>query len=39
MNGVRMPVVQEAAHMGIVRSADSQESTVNQNIEKAPFTA
>ena len=38
MNGVRMPVVQEAAHTGIVRSADSQESTVNQNIEKARRT-
>ena len=38
MNGVRMPVVQEAAHMGIVRSADSQESTINQNIGKARRT-
>ncbi|MCG8047714.1 MAG: reverse transcriptase domain-containing protein, partial [Candidatus Thiodiazotropha endolucinida] len=38
MNGVRMPVVQEAAHMGIIRSADSQESTVKQNIEKARRT-
>ena len=33
-----MPVVQEAAHMGIVRSVDNQESTVNQNIEKARRT-
>ena len=38
MNEERMPVVDEAAHMGIVRSTDSQESTVNQNIEKARRT-
>ena len=28
-------MVEEATHMGIVRSTDSQESTVNQNIKKA----
>ena len=38
MNEESMPLVDEAAHMGIVRSTDSQESTVNQNIEKARRT-
>ena len=38
MNGVRMPVVQEAMHMGILRSQDSQESAVTHNIEKARRT-
>lgn len=33
-----MPVGDEAAHIGIVRSTDSQESTVNQSIEKARRT-
>ena len=38
MDGVRMPVVTEAMHMGILRSADSQESAVNRNIDKARRT-
>ena len=38
MDGVRMPVVTEAMHMGILRSADSQESAVNHNIDKARRT-
>ena len=38
MDGVRMPVVKEAMHMGILRSADSQESAVNHNIDKARRT-
>ena len=38
MNGVRMPVVQEAMHMGILRSQYSQESAVTHNIEKARRT-
>lgn len=39
MDGVRMPVVEEAMHMGILRSANSQESTVNHNIQKSRRTA
>lgn len=38
MNGERMPVVNEAMHMGILRSADSQESTVKNNMDKARRT-
>ena len=33
-----MPVVKEVMHMGILRSADSQESAVNHNIDKARRT-
>ena len=33
-----MSVVNEAMHMGILRSADSQESAVNHNIDKARLT-
>ena len=35
MNGERMPVVDEAMHMGILQSSDSQESTVRNNADKA----
>ena len=38
MNGVQMPVVKEAMHMGIQRSEDSQESAMKHNIEKARRT-
>ena len=38
MDGVKMPVVKEVMHMGILRSADSQESAVNHNIDKARRT-
>ena len=38
MDTVRMPVVKEAMHMGILRSANSQESAVTSNIEKARRT-
>ena len=38
MNGVQMPVVKEAMHMGIQRSEDSQESAVKHNTEKARHT-
>lgn len=38
MNGVQMPIVKEAMHMGIQRSEDSQESAVKHNIEKARRT-
>ena len=37
-DGVRMPVVTEAMHMGMLRSADSQESAVNHYIDKARRT-
>ena len=33
-----MPVVEEAMHMGILRSADTQESAVSHNIQKARRT-
>ena len=33
-----MPVVKEAMHMGILRSANSQESAVHFNIDKARRT-
>ena len=38
MDGIKMPVVEEAMHMGILRSRNSQESTVHHNIEKARRT-
>ena len=38
INGVKMPVVKEVLHMGILRSADSQESAVNHNIDNARRT-
>ncbi|MEW8547754.1 MAG: reverse transcriptase family protein, partial [Candidatus Thiodiazotropha sp.] len=38
MDGEKMPVVSEAMHLGILRSADSQQSTVTLNIEKARRT-
>ena len=33
-----MPVVSESMHMGILRSANSQESAVQENIKKARRT-
>ncbi|MCG7866749.1 MAG: hypothetical protein JAY74_10300 [Candidatus Thiodiazotropha taylori] len=38
MDGVKMPVVTETMHLGILRSADSQLSTVTHNIDKARRT-
>ena len=38
MGGIKMPVVEEAMHMGILRSRNSQESTVHHNNEKARRT-
>ena len=38
MDAVLMPIVTEAMHMGILRSADSQESVVNHNIDKTRRT-
>ncbi|MEW8547953.1 MAG: reverse transcriptase family protein, partial [Candidatus Thiodiazotropha sp.] len=38
INGEAMPVVEEAAHMGILRSSISNETTVNENIKKARRT-
>ena len=35
MNRVLRPVVQEVMHMGILRSADTQETAVIENILKA----
>ena len=35
MKGIPMPVVKEVMHMGILRSADSQETAVRENIQKA----
>ena len=35
INGEPMPVVQDATHMGIKRSAASNEPTVEQNIKKS----
>ena len=35
MKGNPMPVVKEVMHMGILRSADSQETAVRENIQKA----
>ena len=34
MKGVPMPVVEEVMHMGILRSADTQETAVRENIQK-----
>ena len=33
-----MPIVQETTHMGISRSANSQESAVEENLKKAQRT-
>ena len=38
MKGQPMPVVQEAMHMGILRSTDTQEGAVSHNIQKARRT-
>ena len=38
MKGQNMPVVQETMHMGIIRSANSLESAVEENIKKARRT-
>ena len=38
MNGQQMPVVKEVMHMGVLRSADSQESTVRNNMDKTRCT-
>ena len=38
LKGQPMPVVQETMHMGILRSANSQESSVEENIKKARHT-
>ena len=35
MNGKLMPVVQDMTHMGIMRSAISNEVTVEEDIKKA----
>ena len=37
-NGVKMPVVKEAMHMGLLLSANSQKSAVHFNIDKARRT-
>ena len=38
MKGVPMPVVEEVMHMGILRSAETQETAVRENIQKARRT-
>ena len=38
MKGQAMPIVEEAMHVGILRSADSQETAVSHNIQKARRT-
>ena len=38
MKGQPMPFVQETMHMGILRSANSQESAVEENIKNIPST-
>ena len=38
MKGVPMPVEEEIMHMGILRSADTQETAVRENIQKASRT-
>ena len=38
VNGVPVPVVEEVMHMGILRAADTQETTVRENIQKARRT-
>ena len=34
MDGVKMPIVDKTMHMGIFRSADTDESTVAENVKK-----
>ena len=38
MNGMPIPVVEEVMHTGILRSADTQEIVVRENIQKARRT-
>ena len=38
MKGVPLPVVEEVMHMGILRSADTQEAAVRKNMQKARRT-
>ena len=38
MKGEPLPVVDESMHMGIMRSADSQEPAIRENIKKAKRT-